>query len=1295
MGVHKRKAQGGPEGEASPAGATAKRTRKEEFTGVRFKAQLRDPQGPAAALEAFISAAKKLPREDAYDVVEGYIKISVECSEIFQLLSGEKRPESEMLLIYQALEAILLRTASDLSHLHMVGTSIVKKLLGSHMKLLGESLYASGYRMSRACLSLLAAMVSQGPEAARDVSGHLDLNKKTLYTLVTKRDSKGAPDVRQAYIQFALSFLVTGDSSTVVQVLELKEFIPCIFSSGIKEDRISTINILLSTLKTKVVHSKNITKTQKVRFFSSQLLHHIASLYNWNGVVDVQLEGGKDTGKSMVRELVHDFLLDLCCSLKHGINFYDPTLGTSGRGGNLTLLHLLLGLKTAPDDELVAELVVRILRVCPDLLHKYFKEVTFSFVPRTQAAWANNVRLLSKIYEAQPDISRAFQMREFVPLPRLLAMVMVTTAPVVCTKTMFTQALNLDSKSVKHTALSLLLLILKRALKTVDFCLRGDGWSETGIYSASMVEEFVRLFQEALSKIFPDLNTIVWVWQSLVKQETKQDDQKGKKKGEQASVPGVVPQPDTAEMVLLKAALLQVIRLYQKVVPHVVMQYNFDFSKLLRGIISEQGFCAEVSPVLQHHILQIALELPASKFQWLKGQEGPDSELGSGERSVFYLLMKMFVTCSHVHLKASTKLLIIKILRDTGVFEHTWKELELWLEQVDCTKAEQRETVIKFLERVLLKVVASPFAYTDKASDFVQEASTLQAALNRQDTDDASLPISHIDDVLDMVDVLVEGSEGLDEEIGFSLTEDMVQLTFPFSAVVPAALEARNKLILGPKNETGESIMAYMMAVLTDLLHSQLDPLALCLLLQAYDQMDDTAPPCCPLLTHFRHYYSLWIPESGRTAKLPPMPKDSAPQDPSATSFPALLQAAYERPGALLDIQVQSQLRAALPSLPLHRGPCTARHLLLYIRSTVDNFGQLGRSMGPPQLQLLLDLLRDLVLHCTQLDAQKQQDCVATQADADADLFLDLEAVALLEGPEDKTLEDVLTAVLRHPTLEGWFLALEQQALPPHSLGPVLVKLLAARLNAGVLQLLVASAPVLQRTGQLGLLDKFSAAVVHSLQQELQRRRVGPTLSPPEALPQLEALRALHSFMGDTPLHELTLALLSLPEAQLLAPTGGRKGQGRRLNALGTSLTLMLACGPRGPLPWAAEHVRGLSALLPALAADELDTALLCTLQNQPELVPAAGPGLLDACLARHTPATLSLAALLLRFGATHQLRFELWCGQAGTATILREHLDDLLPLVHAYLQGHQQDPGTRPQTGTRLSLESALRECA
>lgn len=69
----------------------------------------------------------------------------------------------------------------------------------------------------------------------------------------------------------------------------------------------------------------------------------------------------------------------------------------SDRGGNLTLLHFLLGLKTAADDELVAELVVNILKVCPDLLNKYFKEVTFSFLPRVKSTWSNNIKLLNKV----------------------------------------------------------------------------------------------------------------------------------------------------------------------------------------------------------------------------------------------------------------------------------------------------------------------------------------------------------------------------------------------------------------------------------------------------------------------------------------------------------------------------------------------------------------------------------------------------------------------------------------------------------------------------------------------------------------------------------------------------------------------------------------------------------------------------------------------------------------------------------------------------------------------------------
>ena len=54
-----------------------------------------------------------------------------------------------------------------------------------------------------------------------------------------------------------------------------------------------------------------------------------------------------------------------------------------------------------------------------------------------------------------------------------------------------------------------------------------------------------------------------------------------------------------------------------------------------------------------------------------------------------------------------------------------------------------------------------------------------------------------------MLDVIMEGNDGEMEEFGPSLSEDLIIQTFPFSVVVPAALEARNKL---PENKGKPSI---------------------------------------------------------------------------------------------------------------------------------------------------------------------------------------------------------------------------------------------------------------------------------------------------------------------------------------------------------------------------------------------------------------------------------------------------------------------------------------------------------
>ncbi|XP_025959367.2 nucleolar pre-ribosomal-associated protein 1 isoform X2 [Dromaius novaehollandiae] len=1284
--------------------AAAKRARGEEgeFSGARFKALLRDPAAAGKGLETFISIAKTLPSAEIYDVVEGYIKISVECAEIFKLLDGERKPESEMLLIFQALEAILLRTASDLSHFSVVGMNIVKKLIHTYMRLVYAALYSENHRMSRVCLTLLSAMVAQGPDSARDVYSHFDFNNKFLPGLVKKRDKKGRPDVRMAYIQFALSFLIAGDNAILIQVLELKDFIPDILRSGIKEDKVSTVNLLLSTLKTKVVQNKSITKTQKVRFFTAEVLNHIASLYRWNGITDVSTEdfkvtqGSEEVGKVMVRELVHNFLMDICCSLKHGITFYDPSLGTSGRGGNVVLLRFLLGLKTATEDEMVADLVVNILKVCPDLLNRYFKDTQYSFVPRLKSAWMDNIKLLKKIYEAQPEISNSFKTTEFIPLPRLLSMVMVTTVPAVCNKIMFTQGLNLPSKVVKHSILSLISTVLRRALKNIEHCLNEETWQKSEIYTLSMMQEFIQHYREAVGKLLPDMNNIVAVWQSLLKQERQHHDGQEEKRESTISAAKAmteiaeVAEPhgsDGAETLFLKAALLQVICLYQKVVPHLVARSNFDFSKLLKGIVTEKGLREEIPPVLQYHILKVALELPANKFAWFRVQDVSETEKVSGEKSVFYLLMKMFVTSNRSHLKISTKKLIIKVLRDSGVFEYTWKELSIWLEHLDSTKEDEKEAVIQFLERILLKLVTNPYPYTDKAADLVQEASMLQVNMFKQDSDNVSIPISHIDDVLDMVDVLVEGSDGLDEEIGFTLNEDTVIQTFPFSAVVPAALEARNKLLLQTENETGVHIIEYLVAVFTDVLHSQRDPLALCLMFQLYDKdLQSLKVSKYPQLYHFNQYYNLWIPQQTQepvfkqckeVCKEPAVTLDSV--------FTTLLKKAYERgSNALLEDDIQAKLRDLASQLPPEQLLLGVKHVLLYLKSTVENFGSLSKTCGPRLLHLYMDLLSSLLCQGNQmeLDNRLKQEEVQTESD----LFMDVETLITMESSNDKTLEDMLMLIFKHPTLESWFLALEQRSLPQHSLNPVTVKLLSAQLNSGVFQLLKTGAPVLHTMDHIHVLSKYFDAITRSILKELQTVGKEGNQVPPKRSHQLEALQELHVYMAAAQLKEITLTMLRLPETSLTTQKSEKSAKkGKQLSFYGQILVQLLTENyqrqPRRELLLSTEHIKALGILMSASASKDLEKVFLEALQREPVFTHAVDVDVHVHCLTQGSETSLAIVAMLIKHCRTHLLQFELWCLNCATEKYLRKNMESFLPLVNVYLQYREQYDFTRPST--------------
>uniref|UniRef100_A0A8C7M8M0 URB1 ribosome biogenesis homolog n=1 Tax=Oncorhynchus kisutch TaxID=8019 RepID=A0A8C7M8M0_ONCKI len=1208
-----------------------------EFNGTVFKAMLKEPTKAMKGLDTFITTAKKLPCPDLYDVVEGYIKISMECSEIFKLLEGDKQMESEMMLIFQSLEMILLRTASDLSHFSMVGFTIVKKAVSSYMKLIQTSLHSENHRFVRHCLSFLSAMVSQGADTAREVFSHFHFTKG-LSALAKRKDKMGRPDVRMAYTQFALSFLVSGDNVTIGQLLEMKDFLPDILSSGLKEDRISTVNLILSTLQTKVVQRQAISKTQKVRFFTPSLLAQIASLYRWNGIVDASTDDSKnaeEAGKMVVRKLVHNFLLNLCCSRKHGISFYDPSFGTAGRAGNIVLLQFVVGLKQATEDDLVSDLMVNILRVSPDILPRFFKETQYSFIPRLKSAWTDNITLLKKIYESQPEVSKAFQTREVVPLPRLLSMVLVTSLPPVCNKAFFTQGINFANAVVQHTTLSLMSFLLKRAQRNIELCLDRSVWLASDLYTPATMQDFTQQYREALGKVLPDMTSIVSKWQSLTKKEKGGNE--GKKEGDVKEDATKVEQP---EVIVLKALILQVMCLYQKVVPHLVSQSKFDFSKLLKGIVSEKGMREEVHPVLQHQILQLALDLPASKFSWFRVQD--HVETGSGEKSVFFLLLKMFVSSNNSHLKMSTRKLVVKVLKDSGVFEYTWSELELWLKHLDRLQTDQQDTVIHFLERVLMCLVCNPYTYTDKVASLVQEAAYLQANLSGQDGDTASIPISHIDDVLDMVDVIMEGSEGETEELGPALSDDLILQTFPFSAVVPAVLEARNKLPATYRTEKGV-IYDYMATVLCDVLHCQRDPLPLSLALLQYDKelnsSEDPGPPHHSII-HLHHYYTSWLPQQARE---PLFQSCESPfhVSPSPVTFTGLLKTAYTQgASALLEDSFRWRLEKSLVTMEMAEYPVAAKQILLYIKTTVDNCSRVRRNT-----------------HLT---------CMS----------------AALSKAEPMVVLSVLSSILKHPCIEQWFLSLELSSVPPTSLNPVRLKLLCAQLSDCILGLLQSSASVLRPLNSLHLLSPYLEAVSRALLRELgetgERRETDKESRP------VRAFMALHAYMEPSLLQELVSSLLLLPKEALITPGEGEEDRekspraaelsvyGRTALQVLTETTSSTDASSSGSpvLLLSQAHLQGLATLLLSCSSPSLETFLLQALRTQPGNAKLLHTDILLHCLQGPlTAATQALGVALLQNCSAHRLCFEVWCLQPQHLETLTDQVETFLPLVNSYLQ--------------------------
>ncbi|KAB0794089.1 hypothetical protein PPYR_13709 [Photinus pyralis] len=361
------------------------------WSAKEFRKKLKTAQKVLAIQEFLINC-----REDGSYVIE-YLESGGSCMELIQLLSSNEIPTPNILEI---LNYVLLQIVTGESNLDNSANNSCKLFVQSHLSSINKMLALGSPRKDKkVILKLLTTIVTFSKSLAKEILLHININPSNVEVLAKRGDDEDS--VRNAYIRFLMSFLVEGETATILIFLEKRILLSSIFK-GLQYDSAETIVLVLSTLKRFVLENGGVMKTTKMSLFSTLVVREIVSLYNWKGMQAAQT-GFDPVKKAMVSECVHDFLLVLCTSHKYGVIFKDPYIGSRPKTYN-SLMHTVLDSLERPwEHSYAGELVRKICGACPDLVKSVWSNLRNFLEPRHTDRWLNTVKFaVSLMKEVQP-----------------------------------------------------------------------------------------------------------------------------------------------------------------------------------------------------------------------------------------------------------------------------------------------------------------------------------------------------------------------------------------------------------------------------------------------------------------------------------------------------------------------------------------------------------------------------------------------------------------------------------------------------------------------------------------------------------------------------------------------------------------------------------------------------------------------------------------------------------------------------------------------------------------------------
>lgn len=162
-------------------------------------------------------------------------------------------------------------------------------LLNNYMTLVNKTLGLSSTTKDRKIiLKLLTGLVTFSSNLAKDILVHVNFNPGIFELFIKHTEEKDS--VRNAFVHFLMSFLVDGDYPTIHAILQKKGLLSSIVH-GLLYDPADIVCLVLTTMKNHILENPQVSRTMKMKLYSTFVIRDLVNLYNWKGPMGFKKKG--------------------------------------------------------------------------------------------------------------------------------------------------------------------------------------------------------------------------------------------------------------------------------------------------------------------------------------------------------------------------------------------------------------------------------------------------------------------------------------------------------------------------------------------------------------------------------------------------------------------------------------------------------------------------------------------------------------------------------------------------------------------------------------------------------------------------------------------------------------------------------------------------------------------------------------------------------------------------------------------------------------------------------------------